>query len=194
MSLDDVYLPTFNEPLGVEVSVNEKRRGQISFDAQINSEPLIFNSKSERKLKIDPKKTNVLAAEDDGNPLLLKASYGKGFIYLLTFPLENNLTTTTGAFDKGQPKYAAIYKEIAKPLIEQRILQQANPFIGVTEHEVSDKENIVILINYGTEALSSKILIKQGWKVKSALYGDMPNDNTVSIAANNAVVLKINKI
>jgi len=174
--------------------VNEKRRGPIAFNANINSEPLIFTSKSERKLRIDPKKTTVLAAEEDGNPLFLKTSYGKGFIYLLTFPLENNLTTTTGAFDKGQPKYAAIYKEIAKPLMEQRVLQQSNPFIGVTEHEINDKEKVVILINYSTEDLSSDITIKQGWKVKSALYGNMPNDNTVSISANDAVVLKINKI
>jgi len=194
MSLDDVYLPTFNEPLGIEVSVNEKRRGSIAFNAKINSESLIFTSKSERKLKIDPKKTTVIATEEDGNPLLLKTSYGKGFIYLLTFPLENNLTTTTGVFDKGQPKYAAIYKEIAKPLLEKRVLQQSNPFIGVTEHDTNAKEKVIILINYSTEDIVSDVVVKEGWKVKSALYGNLPISDAVTIPANDALVLKINKI
>lgn len=193
MSLDDAYLPTFNEPLGIEVAVNEKRRGAVSFEAKINSEALSFTSRSERKLKIDPKKATVLAAEADGTPLFLKTSYGKGVIYLLTFPLENNLTTTVGAFDKGQPAYASIYKEIAKPLIEQRVLQQVNPFIGVTEHEINDKEKVVILINYSTEDIASEIKIKQDWTVKSALYGNKPSGSSVTIAANDAVVLTLKK-
>jgi endo-1,4-beta-mannosidase len=193
MSLDDAYLPTFNEPLGVEVATNEKRRDQITFNATINSESLIFTSKSERKLTIDPKKATVLAAEEDGNPIFLKTSYGKGFIYLLTFSLENNLTTTTGAFDKGQPKYFNIYREIAAPLIRQRVVQQTNPFIGVTEHELNSKEKIIILVNYSTESIISKVEIKEGWKIKSVLYGNKPTENSITIPANDAVVLLTNK-
>ncbi|WP_281865159.1 glycoside hydrolase family 2 TIM barrel-domain containing protein [Flavobacterium sp. GSB-24] len=193
MSLDDAYLPTFNEPLDIEVLTNMKRRGSVGFNAIIDGSVLNFSTKSERKLAINPKNATVLASEEDGNPLFLKTSYGKGFIYLLTFPLENNLTTTVGAFDKEQPAYAAIYKEIAKPLINKRILKQSNSFIGTTEHEISAGEKVVILINYSAENSTAEIKIKEGWNVKSALYGSKPSGSSLTIAANDAVVLMLKK-
>lgn len=191
MSLDDVYLPTFNEPLGIEVSTNEKRRGNINFSAFLNNDSIHFTTNAERKLTINPLQTTVIAKEKDGNPLLLKASYGKGFIYLLTFPLENNLTTTTGAFDKGEPTYSSIYKLIAQPFISQRLVQQTNPFIGVTEHAINDKEKVVVLINYSTNAIDTKINIKTGWKITSWLYGNKSLNNNLSIKANDAIVIKV---
>jgi len=193
MSLDDAYLPTFTEPLGIDISTNIKRRGQVAFKAQLMNDSLSFTANSERKIIIDPKKTTVLAKEQDGNPVFLKTIYGKGFIYLLTFPLEHNLTTTTGAFDKGQPAYANIYKMMALPLINQRIVQQSNPYIGVTEHSISDKEKVIILINYSTDNITTRTTIQQGWKVKSVLYGNNINNDSITIPANNAVVLILNK-
>lgn len=193
MSLDDVYLPTFNEPLGINVSTNSKRRGAVSFHAKLGADTLKFKMAAERKIAIDPKQTTVLAREEDGTPVFLKSTYGKGTIYLLTFPLEHNLTTTTGAFDKGSPAYAAIYKHIAQPLIRQRVVQQPNPFIGVTEHNINEKEKVVVMVNYSTEDVTTNAVIKDGWKVSSSLYGSKPSGNTVSIKANDAVVLKLSK-
>ena len=193
MSLDDVYLPTFNEPLGVEVATNSKRRGKISFNAKMGDDSLIFSANAERKIVINPLKTTVLAKEEDGNPVFLKTSYGKGVIYLLTFPLEHNLTNTTGAFDKGQPAYANIYKEIAKPFLKDRILTQNNLFVGVTEHALSTNEKVVVLINYSKESVSTNSIIKAGWAIKSVLHGSKPSDELITIAANDAVVLVMKK-
>ena len=193
ISLDDAYLPTFNGPLNIEVLTNMKRRGQIDFHAKPGSAALDFSAKSERKLTIDPKNATVLASEQDGNPILLKTSYGRGAVYLLTFPLENNLTNTAGAFDKGQPAYAEIYRQIAGPLIGERILQQPNAFIGTTEHEISSSEKAVVLINYSAENIVSQIKIKEGWHIKSALYGSRPSGSSLTIAANDAIVLLMKK-
>jgi len=44
MSLDDVYLPTFNEPLGIEVVTNSKRRSKVSFAAKLLNDSLVFNT------------------------------------------------------------------------------------------------------------------------------------------------------
>jgi len=189
MSLDDAYLPAFNEPLGIEVATNIKRRNNLVFNAKILNDSLKFTARSERKISIDPKQTTVLAKEQDGNPILLKTSLGKGSIYLLTFPLEHNLTTTTGAFDKGQPAYSNIYKLIAEPFIKDRVLQQSNPFIGVTEHNINETEKVVVLINYSTEDIQTPVILKNGWKVSGNSYGKRPSTNNYDIKANDALVV-----
>jgi hypothetical protein len=191
MSLDDAYLPTFNEPLGIEVLSNIKRRGRVSFNAKLGNDSVFFSANSERKIAINPLNTTVLAKEADGNPVFFKTSYGKGFIYLLTFPLEHNLTNTTGAFDKGQPSYANIYKEIASPFIKERVITQNSPFIGVTEHSLSNNEKAIVLINYSTEDLTIEPVIKQGWKIVKSFYGDYSAEKSVTIKANDALVLSV---
>ena len=193
MSLDDAYLPTFNGPLGVEVSTNSQRRGPVRFAAKLLGDSVKFSAASERQLRLNPKHATVLAREADGNPVLLKTSYGKGSIYLLTFPLEHNLTTLTGAFDPGQPAYARIYQEIARPQLAQRVLTQGSPFVGVTEHQLSDKEKVVVLINYSPEDVSTTALVKDGWKVTGSLYGPKPGSLTLLLKANDALVLTLRR-
>ncbi|MBC7888448.1 MAG: cellulase family glycosylhydrolase [Ferruginibacter sp.] len=193
ISLDDAYLPTFTEPLGINISINIQRRGNLSFVSKLLGDSLKFKTASARKLVIDPMQTTVLAKEEDGNPVFLKSAYGKGFIYLLTFPIESNLTTLAGAFDSGQPAYANIYKEMAKPFMKERVITQDNPFVGVTEHSFSDKEKLVILINYSTGDISTSAIIKPGWKISGALYGNKPLNNTCTIKGNDALVLQLTR-
>lgn len=193
MSLDDAYLPSFTEPLGVEVATNEKRRGRLAFAAKLGADSLRFMANSERKLTLNAKQTTVLAREADGNPAFLKSAYGKGAIYLLTLPLETNLTTQTGAFDPGQPAYAAIYREIARPLIRERVLRQTNPFVGVTEHALSPSEKVVVLVNYSPQAVSTTATVKDGWKISSSLYGNKPTGTTLVLKPNDALVVTLRK-
>lgn len=193
LSLDDGYLPTFNEPLGITVSTNSKRRGPVSFGAKLFNDSLVFKVPAERRLLIDPKGTTVLAREEDGNPVFLKSSYGKGSIYLLALPLETVLTTTTGAFDKGKPACAAIYKYVAAPLIAQRIVQQTHSSVGVTEHTLNDNEKLVVLINYSAEDASTTATVKNGWTIAGSLYGNKPAGNSFVVKANDALVLRVRK-
>ena len=189
MSLDDAYLNTFNEPLGIELLTNSKRKGSVKFGSKLWNDSLVFTTSADRKLTINPKATKVLAREPDGNPVFIESQYGKGKIFLLTFPIEANLTNTTGAFDKGQPAYAGIYRYIAQPFINQRVLQQFNPYIGVTEHPISDKEKIVVLINYSAEDITTNATVKSGWKITGSLYGNQPAGNAIQLKANDALVL-----
>jgi hypothetical protein len=193
MSLDDAYLPTFNEPLGVEVRTNTKRRDNLLFAAKLLGDSLKFSAAAERKLSINPKQATVLAKESDGNPVLLQTTYGKGRIYLLTFPLEQNLAGQPGTFDPAQPAYANIYREIAAPQLAQRVLTQANPSVGVTEHALSASEKVVVLINYNPKDISTTARLRDGWKITGSLYGPKPTDLTLPLKANDALVLMLRK-
>ena len=193
ISLDDAYLPSLNEPLGIEVATNTKRRGNLQFKSSWGGEGVSFTTSAERKLTINPKGAKVLATEEDGTPVLLETMLGKGKIYLLTFPLEANVTTTAGAFDKGAPLYKSIYKHIASPLISQRILTQPSSMIATTEHSLSATEKVVVLVNHSAESLNVPAHIQSGWKVSSALYGQLPKDENLKINANDALVLLLKK-
>lgn len=193
ISLDDAHLQSFVDPLGIEVLLNLKRRDPVIFSAELSSGKLDFETHSERKFIINPKQTTVLATEADENPLFLKSEYGKGMIYLLAFPLEQNLTTTTGAFDKGLPSYSNIYHEIAEPFIANRIIKKYAANIGVTEHNMSENEKTIVLINYSPEDISTGIAIKENWKINNCLYGSMPAGNTIAIKANDALVFTVRK-
>jgi hypothetical protein len=194
LSLDDAYLPTLTEPLGIEIISNIKRRGEMNFSYKIENETLSFCTSAERKLNINPLKSKVLGKEIDGNPAFIESDYGKGKIYLLTFPLESNLTCKTGAFDKTQPGYYKIYQQIASSQLSERIVRQSNPYIGVTEHSLSNSEKVVILINYSPEAGTSQIQLKDGWLISKSLYGDVPAGKNLTIKPNDALVLILKKI
>ena len=193
LSLDDAYLPTFNGPLGVEVATNIKRRADLKFAAKLLGDSLTFSTASERKLFIDPQQATVLAKEADGNPVFLKTAYGKGHLYLLTFPLEQNLAARAGAFDKGQPAYARIYQEIAQPQLAQRVLTQPNPYVGSTEHPVNPNEKVVVLINYSPEDITTTARLHDGWKITGSLYGPRPGGPALLLKANDALVLTLGR-
>jgi hypothetical protein len=193
LSLDDAYLPTFNGPLGVEVRTNVKRRDNVKFAAKLLGDSLKFNASAERKLSMNPQQATVLAREADGNPVLLQTAYGKGRIYLLTFPLEQNLAGQPGAFDAGQPAYANIYREIARPQTAGRVLTQSNPYIGVTEHSLSASEKVVVLINYSPAAVSTTAVLREGWQITGSLYGPKPAGVALPLKANDALVLTLRR-
>ncbi len=113
--------------------------------------------------------------------------------YLLTFPLESNLANTPGAFDMGMPAYYNIYKLVAKDVIQDRVLTQNNPYIGVTEHSISDNERVVVLINYNNEDGTADLKLKEGWKIAENLYGKIPSGKSFTINANDAIVLIVKK-
>jgi hypothetical protein len=193
LSLDFVYMPTLTTPLGFEIRSNIQRRGALKFISKSGSDSLHFETFAERRLNIDPLKCSVLGTEADGNPAFLMSQYGKGKIYLLTFPIESNLATTTGAFDKGMPSWCSFYKLIANNVISQRILTQSNPYIGSTEHNISDNEKIIVMINYDSDDAKSELAIKDGWKISDCLYGKKPSENAFTLGANDAVVLVVKK-
>lgn len=190
LSLDDAYLPTLTEPLGIDISTNTKRRDALSFTAgALFGDTLSFKTTSERKYQINPGHAAILATEADGNPALLQTTYGKGKIYLLTFPLELNATKIAGSFDESAGRYSAIYKKLASSVIGDRIMNQANTSVGITEHVLDNGDQVIVMINYNPKDVVTGFKLKDGWKISKALYGDLPTSDHISLKGNDALVL-----
>ncbi|MBR5026514.1 MAG: hypothetical protein IKX48_15740, partial [Victivallales bacterium] len=108
----------------------------------------------------------VLGAESDGNPILLRHAIGKGEIYLMTFPIERHTAVTPGAYAADASAWHRIYKRIAANVIAKRIAHSGDPLVTLTEHFFSDGHAVVIAVNNSASEVPAKLSFADGWTVK----------------------------
>jgi hypothetical protein len=189
VSFDKGFLSPFVEPAGIEIVSSNQRTGKASFvstDGKIKT----FMMDAERKMSIMPKSAQVLAHEDDGNPVFTVNSYGKGKIYFLGFPMETDLTNQPGSFDTTSAECWKIYETISREVVaKNRAVTKDDPFVGITEHDLSADKKVVILLNYSPDDRNVKLFFHTDWRVEKAFYGDLPLKSSVAIKANDACVL-----
>ncbi len=146
------------------------------------------------RLNIKATTAKVLAHESDGNPLFTVNSYGKGKIYFLDMPMEMNLTNTPGAFTENPAECWKIYKTFAEEIIDRnRVVKKNDPFVGITEHDLSADEKVIVLVNYSPEDRNVALTIDKAWEVEKALYGELPTKSSVKLKGNDACVLMLKK-
>lgn len=194
LSLDNALLSGFEETFGLQSVSREKRTAPVEFSLG-PIENTVFNCQSSFRLNLVSAGAEVLGAESDGNPLFTVYKYGKGKIYFLTVPVETYIAVTPGVLHKSDAQpYWKIYEHIASEFTTGRVLSKSHPMLGITEHELNKKERIAVLINYSPEKMDSPLGLASGWKISEVLYGKHPNGNSVSIAPNDAIVLKLSSL
>ncbi len=116
---------------------------------------------------INVKNAEILAEDDAGAPVYLKADYGKGQLFLLMAPLETAIYEKTDVFEKPYYKF---YGKVAEKLRQDKIITSDNPMVCVTEHPVNEAERIVVITAYTEEETDASFSIKQGWQCDSFEY------------------------
>jgi hypothetical protein len=198
LSHHDCLLSPFNEPFGLEVQTRERRGGIVHASLEGLEEPLLLRVCGEVRLELKPTRADVLGTAPDGNPVFTCADYGKGCLYFFALPLECELTHTPGVFHAHptQP-FWKIYRHIARPFVQDRLLDKVAPLLGITEHGLSPDQQLAVLINYSPELLRDRCRLKAGWVVDpgGVLYGVAPQQEEdellVEIPANDAVVMRL---
>lgn len=105
----------------------------------------------------------VLATAEDGNPFFARHRLGKGWVYFLSFPLEEMLWREPGAFaDAAARPYYQIYREFGRNQIEKKLVTSLHPMIGVTEHPQSENEAIIVAINYDSKRHPTDLVLREG--------------------------------
>lgn len=193
VSFDQGFLSHFLEPAGIEVVTSQNRNEPVNFISNDGSIK-VFSMNAGRKLNINTTTAKVLAHETDGNPLFTVNSYGKGKIYFLDMPMEMNLINTPGAFTENPAECWKIYQTIAAEIINKnRVVQKKDIMVGITEHDLSATEKVVILVNYSPTDRDIALTVKDNWKFEKALYGQLPVELSVKLKANDACVLLMKK-
>ena len=135
----------------------------------------------------------VVGTDENGVPVFFKHSYGKGFVYFLTLPLEAYLTNKSGAFfKKDAPDYSCIYRELAQTAKIKRVCDSDNKFVRLTEHTIDENSLYVVAINYNNKTEVANLFVEEGYRV-STIYGEEVTDLKITMQNNDGIILKLEK-
>ena len=162
-SLNGGDLSPFDAPFGASVVTRETRNSACAFDFDGCHFELVAPS----RLVIAPVDAQVLANEQDGNPVFLRHAIGRGEVFLMTAPIECHTAVTPSVYDsKTAPQWHRIYKRIAAKVIAGRIAWSGNPLVTLTEHFFDDDHAVVIAVNNSGEEVPAELSIAPEWTMQ----------------------------
>ncbi len=125
-----------------------------------------------KEILIESAGAQVLAVNEENNPVMTKFKLGKGYVYFLNFDMEISLATGFDVFNK-KPLYSDIYRMIdkVKEKADEYLISTDDSRIGITQSEC-DGGFIVTAVNYSDEDIEFKCKIKDGFDI-SVLYGSL---------------------
>lgn len=189
LSLDRALIRGLPDFTGVNIAYRE----EVAEVRRIDFGGITLPIFTDKLLTVESADAEILATDKDAGGVFFKHKYGKGWVYLLTMPLEMYLATRRGAFFKeNEPKYDLIYREIAKTAGVKRIMDSDSPFVRFTEHPISESECYVMAINYSNDARTVKISLKDGYNAKT-VFGNNITDGTLEIGSNDAALFRLTK-
>lgn len=182
LTIDDGALSPFEPIFGASVRSREMRRAPVRF--QFSGENFELNAPF--RLELAAENAEVLAREEDGNPVFLRNPYGKGTVYLLTVPLERELAGKPGAFHRPEePGWFRFYQAAAERELGTRILRSRHPLITLTEHYDTRDHAWIVAVNNHNETLPCDLASSSSWLPAAPL----PD----SIAPHSGILLEFSR-
>ncbi len=142
VSLKDPYINGYDRFFGAELLNKYNRLATEKF--VFNNTEFTIDTKAE--IELEPTSAEVISTNSSGLPCLLKNNYGKGTIYLLTYPLESYISTQSNA-----PENYDYYK-IYSLLVTDKDVYSTNKNVCLTKHD-----NIFVAINYSDKEIKNPI-------------------------------------
>ncbi len=162
ISVDNSLLFDFEGVTGlrVEDSYEHPRRATATIDGK----EIPFTTS--RTYRTTPVTAKVLAHDEEGLPFMAENTYGKGKVYTVMAPIEDNLVNAHNAFDGPVP---AVYQALFGAVTRSKTLQFAGDVPAVTYH--TDGENrYAVLLNHTDKALRPHITNLE--RIGTVYYGD----------------------
>lgn len=185
ISLDAGLILDFENVCGMRVMTRQNRRGVTRGTLETPVGQVRLDADDGMELWLEPTTAQVLGRDDQGRVMFAKNAYGKGEIYLLVAPLEKMLANRPGSFcDPGVPAYHGIYRAFAQQVRREHIAQSRVADVVVTQHMRSEKEAVLVAINYRSTDLPLALDVAEGWTLEK-LYGGEDD----MVAHNNGVIL-----
>lgn len=182
LSLDDCNLSRLKEVCGFEIE--ERRVSNEPIQCHFSGADFTVPGNVRKVLSLNG--AEVLARDSGGTPVFLRNRYGKGTVFILTFPLEKTAFETPGIFEQDCWK---LYREV---LPKKHLIRRKNPALIATEHEFSSNESGIVLVNCSTAFVRESLEIADGWRVASA-YSDLEEcvyaDGELSLPPNSGILL-----
>ncbi len=155
---------------------------KVSHEVEVDGEALPYFGK---EVLLNPTTAEVLLRNEAGNPVMLKNKYGKGTVYFVNIPMER--LAFEGVDLYNTLPYYKIYREIAKDVIENKVIVVDDRNIGITVNPISHDECYVTMLNYSDKTIKPEAKIKEGWEIKEVVYGDI---NEIPLCNGAIIILK----
>ncbi|MCC3376032.1 beta-mannanase [Cohnella sp. REN36] len=200
LSMDDGYFLSFEETTGLQVSARGRRVGEAVVTLPPTDEDVhgtVLRLASPFKWTVRTTSAEVLAAEEDGNPVFTVSNYGQGRIYFLSLPLELDLVRRPGVC--GDPEtfpYWRMYRTISGRARSDRAIRGTPPLVGVTEHDAEDGGRIAVLVHYADRPATFDLDLSEGWTFEECLYGEVRRaaaPPVCSLGANDGAVIRLRR-
>ena len=187
ISADTGFFRNIPEITGVEFSYREAVNTTKTLHAFGEELPI----KTTYFYKSESSCAEVVGVDESGEGVLFKYSYGKGYIYFLTLPLERALTQDPTLFHKKETKkYSVVYKEIAKCAGVKKKVVVSDAFVGVTEHKYENGDTYICLVNYQGEPTDFEVNFDREYELIS-VWGDVPKAGKMHLDACDGAIFKI---
>ena len=135
----------------------------------LNEETFHYHTRTE--ILLEGAGAEILAENEEGNPVFTKFRYGKGNVYFLGFSPERILWPKADAFDVDKSEaYYKIYQQIGEKILNEKIICSTNPQVSATLRETEDGEYLVFAVNYSDRAQKFTYTLNDDWKLKT-IYG-----------------------
>lgn len=148
-TVDTGMLTTFERLSGLKSAGMQKDSSKHIMNLDGESLPFSY----EQKYLLSSIGAEVLSEDKDGTVIFSRNKIGKGYIYLLNFPLEKIIWNEAEVFTDRNRPYFKIYSKLCEGMELGKIAVSKNPDIGVTQHRQDDGSYIVVAINYTDKPL-----------------------------------------
>ena len=140
------------------------------------------------RYEVEKTDAEVLGRDAQGKPMFFAKRLGKGMVFFLTAPLENNAGTKPGVFwGDGQAAYSLVYRRLADAAGIRRIADSDSSWIRLTEHPTDENCAYIAAVNYTPEAQTAHLSLRDG-KLET-LEGKPYDHDAVTLQANDGVIL-----
>lgn len=136
-------ISNFKHVTGLEII--SSKQGAFSDKTCINGKTISYTQNS--KLKLKPIDAQILAYDANGEPVISKNKYGKGYIYFVSFSPEQNLLYKNNVFSNNMFE---IYRLIFDEVIRKRPVQCKGKNLFITNH-YQNQNLYCVITNYSKE-------------------------------------------
>ena len=161
ISFDNAILPEFEALVGLKVidSYEHNEGGEL----RLKDASIAFHRV--RTFTLKETTAEVLLRDGNGNPFIASNRYGKGRVFFVNAPIEQNLIGKANAFEGNTHE---LYKMLFKEYIEKYPVFLSNPSLLFTLHK-SKEGTVAVVINHTKETQDFTVMGNLG--VARVLYG-----------------------
>ena len=141
-----------------------------------------YSFKTKRTYLMKSVGANVLATDNDGNPVISVYKYGKGKVILLNYPLEDNMIDGHDAFSSGEYKLYDLALGSRRKYQPIRVIGKG--VFSTLHRDLESSKLYVVAVNHSGEA-SPITLESENYILSRTLYGDSD-----TVGAYDAAVLE----